>query len=450
MSNWFAGIGQAASGLEAARYGLSVVSQNMTNADTAGYTREASQQESVQMGNVPSLYTRNPGLGGVQVVGTTRQTDVVLDARVRTEHARGALADTSASQASAVEQVFPEPSDDGFGGQLSQLWSDYGTLSNNPTSTAARTVVLKDASGVASSLNTMSSQLSDLVTSTQSSLSNDVDATNKAADQLATLNGQIAVGTATGQNVNSLLDQRDTLLQQLSSLNGASVTIQANGSATVAVGGQTLVDGVHATAMTVDSSNTVSVGGTAVTIGSGSMAAEITNLTTTLPGYQSRLDAVADQLSSVVNGLQTSGYDQHGNPGTPIFSGSGAANIKVVLTDPAGIAASSTPGGNADGSNALKASQTALSSGSPDALYTSLVGDVAGASAQASSQSNLQDSVVSNVDAMKASISGVSQDEEASNMLVYQQAFNASSRVLTTMDDMLDTLINHTGRVGLA
>jgi flagellar hook-associated protein 1 FlgK len=449
MSNWFAGINQASTGLDAARYGLSVVGQNMTNADTPGYTRQVADQASVDMGAVRGIFAGPGALGGVTVTGTTRQTDPVLDARVRGEHARGSLADTTATQLQAVEGVFPEPSDDGLGGQLNQFWSDWGAVANDPGSTAARSVLLKDAGTVAGTLNSMSASLSDVVTSTAGHLSTDVAAVNSAAQRLAQLNGQIAVATATGADPNSLLDQRDQLLQNLSELTGATVTVQPNGAADVAIGGQSLVSGVTASAMTVDASYGVQLGGTAVTVGSGSIGAETTALTTTLPGYQSRLDAVADGLSAAVNSVQAAGYDLAGAAGTPMFGGSGAAGITVVLTNPAAVAAAGTPGGNLDGSNALAAADTGAAADSPDARYAALVGDVAAASALAQQRATTQDAVVSNVDSLKSSVSGVSLDEEAASMLTYQQAFNASSRVLTALDSMLDTLINHTGLVGL-
>jgi flagellar hook-associated protein 1 len=102
MTNWFAGIGQAMSGLDAARYGLSVVSQNIANADTDGYTRQVVNQGSVDGMVRPSLYTGRVGgtsqLNGTTVLDTARVTDPVLDARVRNEHAKGGAADTTAAQ----------------------------------------------------------------------------------------------------------------------------------------------------------------------------------------------------------------------------------------------------------------------------------------------------------------------------------------------------------------
>lgn len=450
MTSWFAGLNQAASGLNAARYGLSVVSQNMANAGTPGYTRQVADQESVDMSSVSGIFTGHGSMGGTTVAATSRQTDPVLDARVRSEDARGALADTAATQLGFVQSVFQEPSDGALAGQLTDFWAAWGTLANDPGSIPTRSVVLQDAAKLAGTLNTMSSSLSDVVAGVSQNLTDDVAAVNSAAGRLATLNGQIAVGTATGGNVNSLLDQRDQLLDTLSKLTGASATIGANGAADVSLGGQSLVSGVTATTMSVDAGYAVSVGGTAVPVGSGSIGAETIALTTTLPGYQGQLDAVANGIVSTVNGIQSGGYDLDGaNPAADLFTGSGAAGITVAFTDPRKIAASSTPGGNLDGGNALKAAQAGAAPGSPDATYAALVGDVGAATALAQQQASTQDSVVANVAALKSSVSGVSLDEEAANMLMYQQAFNAASRVLTTMDSMLDTLINHTGLVGL-
>lgn len=450
MTSWFAGLGQASSGLEAARYGLNVVSQNMANANTPGYTRQVADQQSVVTGGASGIFSGPGTNGGTAIAATTRQTDPVLDARVRNEHARGALADTAATTLSGVESVFQEPSDDALGGQLSDFWNAWGALANNPGSSAVRGVVVKDAATLVGTLNTMSASFDDAVQSVSANLTGDVASVNTAAGQLASLNGQIAVATATGANANGLLDQRDQLLDTLSKLTGATVTLQANGSATVAVGGQTLVDGVTASPMTVGGSFALSLGGAAVSIGSGSIGARTTALTVTLPNYRGQLDTVADAVASTVNSVQNKGYDLAGNAGTAMFSGAGAAGITLAFADPSLIAASSSPGGNYDGSNALAASQSATANGSPDALYARLVGSVAASSAVAQQQSNTQDAVVAGVDSLKSSVSGVSLDEEAASMLQYQQAFNASSRVLTTIDSMLDTLINHTGLVGLS
>jgi flagellar hook-associated protein 1 FlgK len=453
MSNWFAGIGQAMSGLDAARYGLSIVSQNIQNADTAGYSRQTAQQAASVTPATSGLYstrTTLPDPAGVTIAATTRSDDPVLDARVRDEHARGASTDTTATTLSALEGVLGEPSGTGLSAQLGAFWSAWGTVANSPDSAPARTVLLQSAQAVTSTLHSLSDSFACVATSTAASLTDDVSQANSAATQLASVNAQIAIASALHNNANDLIDKRDQLLDTLGKLVGGVASIGANGAATVTVGGQTLVSGSTTAALDVSVANQVSVGGTAVTLGGGSAAARVTLLTSTIPGYQNRLDTVANALATQANGVQSRGYDGSGAAGAALFTGTGASALTVALSDPAGLAASATPGGNLDGSNALAASQLGKAAAGADAGFAALVGAMGSASSLATQQQRTQSAVVANVDALHASVNGVDYDEEVSNMLTYQHAFSASSRVLTTIDQMLDTLINHTGVVGRA
>lgn len=451
MGSTFGGIQQAGSALATARYGLDVVSQNIANADTAGYTRQAVQQASVDaVSGVPSIYTQPAGPGGVMVTGTSRLSDTVLVARLRTEQARSGYADTTAAQLDQVQAMFAEPTDAGLSEQLNDFWNAWGSVANDPGSPAPRTVLLARAATVASTLNSMSGTLADVAQSSTQALSGDVAAANSAAGQLATVNQEISVGAATGANVNSLLDQRDQLLSKLSTLVGGVASLNADGSANVTVGGQPLVAGAATSALSVGAGYQVQVGAAAVTVSGGSIAAEVTALTTTYPAYQAQLDGVADSLSNAVNTAQAAGYDLTGAAGAPMFTGAGAVGIKVAMTDPARIAASALPGGNLDAGNALAASKLGTKAGGPDATYRVLVAGIGSAAALAQQQQTTQAGVTTSVAQLATAVSGVNSDEEVSAMLTYQHAFEAASRVLSTVDSMLDTLINHTGLVGRA
>lgn len=451
MGSTFGGINNASTAMGAARYGLDIIQQNISNATTPGYTRQSAQQATVDTSAaVPSIFTKPAGLGGVTISGTARLMDPVLVARARTEQARSALADTTAGQLSKVESLFAEPSDSGLSEQLNDFWNAWGAVSSNPGATAPRTVLLNKAATVASSLNALSTSLAGLMASTTQALNDDVNSANTAATQLATINGQIAIASATGANANALLDQRDSLLTSLSTLVGGVATINVNGTADVLVGGQSLVAGVTTTALSVGAGPLLSVGATPVALGGGSAAAEITAVTTTIPTVQAQLDSVATNLSSTVNAGQSAAFDLNGNPGAAMFSGVGAAGITVAITDPKTIAAAASPGTTLDGTAALTMSGSGTLAGGPDALYTTLVAGIGSASALAQQQQTTQDAVTNNVLQLQDSVSGVNTDEEVSNMLTYQHAYSAASRVLTTLDSMLDTLINHTGLVGQA
>jgi flagellar hook-associated protein 1 FlgK len=452
MANWFAGMGQATAGMNAARYGISVVGQNIANANSDGYTKQVVRQESTGNRGIVGLYTRSSedGIGGVKITGTFRQDDALLDGRVRDEHGKASYASTTADQLSSMEALFPGASDSGFPAQLNDFWTDWSTVGTTPNNTAARQVLLEHAGTLASTLNNLASSVGDLAASVGDYLQQDVSGADSAASQLAALNAQIGAAGATGLDVNALADQRDVLLDKLSKLTGAVGTVQSNGMATVTVGGATLVSGATSVGIAVTAAGTVQVGGSDVTLTGGSAAARLTALQVTVPAYQSKLDAVANTLSNAVNSAQAAGYDLDGNAGQPLFAGSGAAGIHLAVTNGRLIAASGTPGGNLDGSNAQTVSRLGALSTGPDATYASLVGALGAESSAAQNASSTQQSLAANLDGLKSSVSGVSYDEEVANMLTYQRAFEASSRALTTLDSMLDTLINHTGRAGLA
>ncbi|HEX2903191.1 MAG TPA: flagellar hook-associated protein FlgK, partial [Jatrophihabitans sp.] len=365
------------------------------------------------------------------------------------EHGRNGYLQTSASTLSSVEGLFNEPSDTGLAEQLNNFWNSWATVANNPGDSGARNVVLQNAAGVAGTLNETSASLSRLSDSLSQQAGSAVTQINTAASSLAQLNGAIAVNNATGHVDNQLLDQRDSLLMSLSDLAGAQSSINADGTATVSIGGQNLVNSVTATTVSLDPSNQLLVGGTPAAATSGQLQGYLDGLTTTIPHYAAQLDQVAAALASTVNSAQAGGYDLNGNPGAAMFSGATAATISVTMTDPKLLAASGTPGGNLDGSVALANSHLGNAAGGADDAYRALIGDLATGSQQATQRAGVQQSVTTSVDTLADSSSGVSIDEETTNMLTYQRAYQASSRVLTTVDETLDTLINHTGRAGL-
>ncbi|UQX87938.1 flagellar hook-associated protein FlgK [Jatrophihabitans telluris] len=453
MSGSFAGLVTASQSLAAQRYALEVTGQNISNANTPGYTRQRADLTTVgTVGNVPAMYAtqRNSATGGVKVSSVSRLNDDVLDARVRTEHDKNSYASTSATQLSGVQTLFDEPSDNGLAEQLSDFWKSFTDVSTHPADLSSRSVVLQKAATVASTLNTTAAALNDLQASATAGLNQTVSDVNTMAGSLAQVNAAISIGKATGTDTNSLQDQRDQLLVKLSDAAGTQATLQPDGSATVTLGGQTLVAGNTATAVAV-SGTSLTVGGAAAGSAGGKAQGLVDALTTTFPNYAAKLDAVAQAVADTANTAHEAGYDLSGTAGGPLFSGTTAASISVAITDPTKIAASSTPGGNLGGDNALAMANLGTTAGAtgPDAVYSNLVTTLGSDVQRASQSATVQASVTTSVDAQQQSVAGVSYDEETANMLTYQRAYQASSRVLTTVDEMLDTLINRTGKAGL-
>ncbi|MCW2539552.1 MAG: flagellar hook-associated protein FlgK [Frankiales bacterium] len=447
----FSGITNASAALAAQQYGLNVTGQNISNANTPGYVRQRAElAEAAPVNGVSTIFSRNVGAStGVTVSDTTRVNDPVLDARARTEHGKNGYAAAMSNTMSDVQNFFDEPSDTGIAEQLNDLWSSFTAVSNNPSDNSARSVVLQQAGKVTSSLNTAAGAIADLTTATKDQLTQTITDVNASAASVAKLNGAIAVGKVTGQDTNSLQDQRDALLLKMADDAGTTTSLQTDGTYTVTLGGQTLVSGSTVNVVALTSSNALTVGGNAAAAAGGNAQGLVDALTTVIPGYSSKLDAVAGALATSVNNASSNGFDLSGAAGGAFFSGTTAATISVAITDPSKIAASSTPGGNLGGGTALILAGFGTLAGGADKTYAAFISSLGADVQRVAQQATTQNSVTTSVDAQAQSISGVSFDEEAANLMTYQRAYEASARVLTTVDSTLDTLINRTGRVGL-
>lgn len=480
MASTFGGIYQASGAMNVARYGLEITGQNIANANTPGYTRQRAEQAAIGTPvGVPRIHTGYTEQGGVESSGASRLSDPVLTARARTEHARSAAANVGVTRLADLEDIFNEPVDNGLAAKLDDYWSAWGDVANDPGAQVPREMLINAAESVTVMLHSMDSALDNVADAAYGSLEAKIAEANSAAQELAELNRHIVTGTATGVNINSLLDRRDVLLDTLSTTVGASAKIHGNGSASVTVSGETLVTEVSATgpstatSIAVVLSDTTSgapplgpenfklqIGGADVTLAGGSASAEVAALETTIPSYRGLLNKVAADLAGAANGVQTNGFDVSGASGIPMFSGTDAKTISVAanfswenvaaaagMVDPVNPPTIISAGAlNAD--NALDASLLGTDAHSPDTAYKSLIGQLGMESASAQQLALTQASITASVDVLQQQSSGVSFDEEVANMLTYQMAYQASARVLTVLDDMLDTLINRTGMVG--
>jgi flagellar hook-associated protein 1 FlgK len=261
------------------------------------------------------------------------------------------------------------------------------------------------------------------------------------------------------------MDQRDQLARTLGTLIGGVATPGQDGQVSVSVNGVAIVAGATAQQFTLAGATTLGGatadpprlmwGTTTVPVDSGSAAGYLAVLGTDLPSLASKVDAVATSLRDVVNAVHATGFQKDGTPGGPFFAGTDALSLSVVPTTPAQLAITPTPG-TIDGSVAMQigdlsddaVAQATLGSPGPSAQWrdaTTLLGVRVQSLKNAG---DVQDSVVAAADAAVQADAGVNLDEEMTNMLQYQRAYQAAARVVTTVDEMLDTLVNRTGTVG--
>jgi flagellar hook-associated protein 1 len=430
------GLQTALSGLLADQQALDVTGHNIANANTEGYSRQRAVLETNPPIVIPALSTltgQGAQLGtGVGVETYTRIRNAYLDAQYRTQNSALSGASTQAEELQQAQAAFNEPSNSALASALSAFWSAWSSLADSPTSEAAKAGVVAAGQQLANTFKALTAQLSTIEAQASEQFEARAGAAGEVANyarQIAQLNGQIKLAEEAGQQPNDMLDRRDLLLDKLSGLAQVTVTKQADGTDTVTFGdaAKPLVEG---TTVNWPQELTSAAGGQL-----GALLA-LSGPEGKLASYQTALDGVAEALANSVNALHTK---------TPFFSGTTAATLTVAVA-PAEVQTSSTeePGGN-DVALAI----AALRGGSADQAYSMLVEQV-GSDVQAAQdeQTNLQTTLQA-INDQRQSVSGVSLDEEMTNLISFQRAYQASARTLTAMDAMLETLIEHTGVVGL-
>jgi len=389
--------------------------------------------------------------------------DALLDGRVRREHAALSYLQTRHTVLARVENGIAEPGDNGVAATLLKFRSSWQDLANDPGSDAARQQVLAAGATLARALHAQATNVAGEEADQRTHLVSIVGEVNTAATDVAALNRTIRSLEVNGGDAGVLRDRRDQLALRLAELTGATTSVQSDGTYDVVVAGRALVDGGAAGAMAVVSgvtptgdsdgapvtfSITVDGGTTPVvaTALSGELGAVSELLNTTLPGYREGLDAITRDLADAVNAQHTSGFDRTGAPGGAYFTfdpDTPASSLSVAIDDPALVAASAVPG-TLDGSIADALGSTR----SVDGAYQRLVNGFGSEVAALQRRSANQAALTGSVDAAREQDAGVNLDEEMVNMVTAQRAYEAAARLLTAIDEVMDTLINRTGIVG--
>ncbi|MCW3019701.1 MAG: Flagellar hook-associated protein FlgK [Solirubrobacterales bacterium] len=429
------GLQTALSGLIAEQTALDTTGNNIANANTEGYSRETALLEPNPPLTIPAISSqtgRGAQLGtGVSVTTITRIRNTYLDAQYRAQNSALSAATTESEVLEQAQSAFNEPSSAGIASQLSNFWNAWNSLAASPTSEAAKAGVVAAGEQLVSSFKQLSSQLATIATQAgeqYNTLTGPSGEVEDYAKQIAQLNGQIKLSEEAGQPPNSMLDRRDELLDKLSSLANITVTEEPDHMDTVTFGeaAKPLVEG---TTVNWPQKLSESSGGRL-----GALLA-LTGEAGALTTLQTGLDTVAETLAATVN--------EH--LAKPFFTGETAATLAVAVK-PSEVQASGT---KAVGGNEVAQAIAALRGGTAEKGYVALVeklgSDVSTASGD---QTNLQTTVTA-ISNQRQSVSGVSLDEEMTNLITYQRGYQASARTLTVMSEMLETLIEHTGVVGL-
>ena len=470
----FSGLNTAYRGLTAARQGLDVVGQNIANANTEGYTRQRITTTSVAAPTTVGLSGATVRAGdGVSVDGIARLGDEYLDARVRSTASTAGYWGARTAATTQLESSLREPGAGGLSAQLDEFFSAWQDVANRPGEDAPANVLLQNASGLAARLATGFAEVSEQWTQVRDKTTGLGAELNDAASRIAALNTSIRDATNTGGNVNELVDQRALLTEKVSALAGGTTRTMPDGTVDVFIGGNALVSGSVANRVTVTGANLMSGAaaspprlewaarpGTGIPLDGGTIAGSLSALAPanangnggTIAEMAESYNTVTTALVAQVNALHSAGATTDGTTGLDFFAlraGVPAAQGLVVVPTGANGIAAGTPGGGAfDGSVADAIGQLTNAAGSPSAIWSKTVtsmGVTARSDIQQSTSAEYTAGATRNLQQSNAS---VDTDEENVSLLQFQSAYQAAARVLTAVDEMLDTLINRTGLVG--
>ncbi|MEW1955620.1 flagellar hook-associated protein FlgK [Terrabacter sp. NPDC080008] len=470
----FGPLGTAYRGLSAAQQAMDVAGHNVANVGTDGYTRQRIEQSSISAPAQGWAGATGVQAGqGVSVDRTARLGSALMDASVRlTASSAGYLAQRS-SALGRVESTLREPGTDGLSARLTAFWSAWHDVANRPGDPGASSALLSAAGQVATTLSTGRTALETQWADTATDARGMVSSLNDAAAQVAALNKQIRSAVAQGGSPNELVDARARLTESISSLAGAAVRDEPDGTVTVYLGGNALVRGDSARSVAVVGASALDGAaaspprlewadqpGHEVGLEGGTIAGALSVLAPAqadgtggaIAEAAASYDALARSIASSVNAVHRGGQTPTGATGLDFFrldpTQPPARGLSVVPTSADGIATGAVGSGALDSSTADAIAQLSRGSASPDAQWAAFVTATGSASRAATQQATIADTAAGNAKQAQVSGASVSLDEESVGLMAAQHAYQAAARVLSAIDEALDTLINRTGSVG--
>jgi len=475
-------LNMGAQALQAQQIAINTIGNNISNVNTPGYARQrANLTEDVQNGYGGELDN------GTSVQDIESLRSPLLDSLVQQSLGAQGYADNQASLTSttqdALGEQFTAAASSTTGGTtatgsgaiqdaLTSFFSALTSLAASPSSSTARQVVVSDAQTLSTAINGAYSRVQSTQTQIASDATTLTSQINQLSTQIASLNQQITQNeAASGSTANDLRDQRTAAIQSLSSLVNVTATTQSDGSVTVALSDQpsvVLVDendgggagttqslsasfnATSATPLTIVASGSGTLGTGIPSSGSLGSDLDVANNVIGSPaanggtGLLAQIDNVSNALISQMNTQNAAGTDLNGNAGTAnFFTGSGGANISVstAFSNNPSLIAASNGSGSLDGSNA-EAMANLQTNASIIPAFQTTVSKLGETVSNAATNQTTQDAVTQQLQTQQNSISGVSIDEEMTNLINFQNAYSASARFISTISSMYDTLNN--------
>ena len=445
-------------------------SNNIANANTPGYARQ--QVNVVEATSSPLAGNHGFIGGGVQLKSITQVRDDFVESQLPLAFSRSSSS-TAQSDALGSVSAFDNGSDGGLADAMSNFYSSLTALAQNPGDPGLRQSTVQSAAWLASTFNRTSQSLEQARTGVDASITSAVQQVNSTLAQVADLNRRISVIEASGAEPNDLLDQRHNLMDKAAQLIGARQVPDAYGNISLVLpGGTTVVSQSLAATITLQGNNankghidlvfTPADGSAATVIKQSDLGGQIGGLLSARDGAlgtaSSDLDTLAFEFAKAFNTQNQAGFDLNSNPGGNVFtigatSTGAAANIAIdpgLAGNPSRLAAAgSAPSGSGDSANlqALVETQNAVLPSGLDVQkgMAKIVSDLGTATADSQNASTFDGSMLKSLQDTRASVSGVSLDDEMVGLMQAQHAYQALAKVITTAESLLDTLMQMVG-----
>lgn len=452
MSSLFGSMSIASGALLADQAGIGVAANNVSNLNTPGYSR---QQANLQEGD--SYFNGSVMVPtGVVLQNITSVRDNVLELRLQNEMQQQGSLQAQVNALSDVNLEFSTQNAN-VGSAINSFFNSLSNLAPNPSDPSLRQSVLVSAQNLASQFQSTSNTLTQQRFSLGLQVQQAVAQVNQTTAQIAQLNQKISSSGLPQDQLGTYVDQRNLLLENLSSLIGNQVVTADNGLTITAPDGTALVVGPQSQTLDVmtdaNSNLQLSIGGHDITntLSGGSISGLLQARDQQIPSYLSSLDSLASNLITSFNAAHQQGYDLNGNTDVNFFvpapaGGTGAAaSFAVNITSASQIAASAdgTTGSNSNLNAMIDLSnQGIIDRDTPTDAYSNLAFQVGCDLSNAQSDLQNTEAMVQQLQNQKGALSGVSLDEEASNLMQYQRAYEAAARVLTVLSDLTQVSVN--------
>lgn len=465
MSSSFFGFNIGVRALAASQRALEVAGHNIANINTPGHSRQEAVLETSQPEGLPQLNGSIAAgqLGsGVQVTEIRRLHDNYIERQLNGELQNQGKWETSLSIFEQIEAIFAEPTDNGLRSMMDTYWNSWRDLENSPENYSIRKNLVENSKSLCNLIQSIYQKLQSVRKDLNTEIYGKVESINNYAHQIQELNSLIKKVTINGDNANDLLDQRDVLIRNLSSIANIEIKQSPYNQVDLFIGGTAMVRGESYFPLEAELSAETGFynlkwEGTDryLSLGNGQLYSMINFRDSYLPNFMDSLDELASTIISQTNDLHSGGYGLDGtSTGYDFFSGTGASDIDVnsQIYDHIELIAAAAdpeqPGDNQIARQILALREQPLLDGNTtntDSYYNNLIVRMGIEAQQCKREQENSKLLIDKINLRRESVSGISLDEELVNMVKFQHSYNAAARIINTMDQLFETIINDMG-----